>query len=140
MTLSLDANVLIDLANGRQPLVRRRFDEALLGGEVLATCSLCAHELLYGAEISHRPTVQMRTATELLSQLVVAPFDVDDAAHAASVRAALKPSGRPIGQLDALIAGQALRRGWTVVTANVREFRRVEALGVIDWRAEPESP
>jgi len=32
-----------------------------------------------------------------------------------------------------LIAGQALARNWTVVTANTREFNRVEGLNVIDW-------
>jgi tRNA(fMet)-specific endonuclease VapC len=140
LTLSLDANVLIDLANGRQPLVRNRFEAAATSGEALATCSLCAHELIYGAEISRRPTLQMRTAEELLSRLVVAPFDEGDAASAATVRAALKLTGTPIGQLDAMIAGQAVRHGWTVVTANVREYRRVAGLRLVDWRDDPESP
>ena len=40
-----------------------------------------------------------------------------------------------IGFYDVLIAGQALARGWTVVTANVREFSKASGLKVIDWTA-----
>jgi tRNA(fMet)-specific endonuclease VapC len=32
-----------------------------------------------------------------------------------------------------LIAGQALVRGLTLVTANTREFSRVEGLKIVDW-------
>ena len=34
---------------------------------------------------------------------------------------------------DLLIAGQALNRGWTMVSANLREYTRVENLRVVDW-------
>jgi predicted nucleic acid-binding protein len=37
---------------------------------------------------------------------------------------------------DALIAGQALRSGATLVTADVSEFARVEGLAWQDWTAE----
>ena len=40
---------------------------------------------------------------------------------------------RPIGAYDALLAGQAVRRGFTLVTANVREFERVDDLMWEDW-------
>jgi tRNA(fMet)-specific endonuclease VapC len=49
------------------------------------------------------------------------------------VRAALEKSGTPIGPYDLLIAGQALARGLTVVTANVGEFGRVPGLETVDW-------
>jgi tRNA(fMet)-specific endonuclease VapC len=39
----------------------------------------------------------------------------------------------PIGPFDTLIAGQALARGMTLVTANMREFSRVEGLRLEDW-------
>jgi tRNA(fMet)-specific endonuclease VapC len=46
---------------------------------------------------------------------------------------ALERSGTPIGAYDLLIAGQALRRGLTVVTANASEFGRVAELSWVDW-------
>jgi tRNA(fMet)-specific endonuclease VapC len=45
----------------------------------------------------------------------------------------LRRRGQAIGPLDGLIAGQALARSWTLVTANRREFDRIEGLNVIDW-------
>ena len=56
-------------------------------------------------------------------------------AVSATVRANLRRRGLNIGAYDLLIAGQALARGWTVVTANTREFARIEGLNVIDWTA-----
>jgi tRNA(fMet)-specific endonuclease VapC len=49
------------------------------------------------------------------------------------VRAAIEAAGRPIGAYDLLIAGQALRHRMTLITANVREFRRVKGLVLEDW-------
>ena len=42
-------------------------------------------------------------------------------------------AGAPIGAYDLLIAGQARRRGLTLVTANVSEFGRVSGLAWEDW-------
>lgn len=140
MILSLDANVLIDVANGRRSDVRQGFDLAIRAGDTLVTCSLAAHELLFGAAISGRPAMQLGAAHRLLEDVAVADFTQDDAAAAVEVRSQLRGIGRSIGPFDTLIAGQALARGWTMVTANVREFRRVSGLQVVDWTAAAESP
>jgi len=42
-------------------------------------------------------------------------------------------AGRPIGAYDLLIAGQALRHRVTLVTANAKEFGRVNGLVWEDW-------
>ena len=135
MILSLDTNVLIDLANGRRPVVRSNFDRAFADGDQLVTCSIAAHELLYGAAISRRREAERRTAQLLLEQLRIAEFDAGDAVVAADLRAQLRRVGLPIGPFDTFIAAQAMNRNWTMVTANVREFSRVEGLDVIDWTA-----
>ncbi len=134
MTLSLDTNVLVDLVNGHGS-VRRSYATS---GEALVTSSLAAHELLFGALISRRADFQLDNARDLLAQLRVAEFDQDDAQAAAQVRARLRVKGQTIGSLDSLIAGQALARGWTIVTANTHEFARVEGLNVIDWTTAPD--
>jgi tRNA(fMet)-specific endonuclease VapC len=139
LILSLDANVLIDLANQRRPFVRDRFDAALAAGHTLTTCSLAAQELLYGASISARPDVQLLTARTLFGLVRVSEFSLDDAEAAAALRAVLKAAGRPIGSIDVLIAGQALGRGWAVVTGNLREFSRVPGLEIIDWTPPTEN-
>lgn len=60
-------------------------------------------------------------------------FNDEDARQAGRVRAALQTAGTPIGADDLLIAGQALRRGMTLVTANAGEFSRVPGLAWEDW-------
>jgi tRNA(fMet)-specific endonuclease VapC len=62
-------------------------------------------------------------------------FDDQDARAAGQVRATLEKDGPPIGAYDLLIAGQALRRGLTIVTANTSEFSRVTGLSWQDWTA-----
>jgi tRNA(fMet)-specific endonuclease VapC len=60
-------------------------------------------------------------------------FDEDDARTAGSVHAALKQRGKPIGSYDVLLAGQAINRKLTLVTANTSEFSRVKELVWQDW-------
>jgi tRNA(fMet)-specific endonuclease VapC len=63
----------------------------------------------------------------------VLSFDEEDAQAAGELRASLENAGRPIGKYALLIAGQALRRSLTLVTANASEFRRVKGLNWEDW-------
>ena len=44
-----------------------------------------------------------------------------------------RTAGTPIGACDILIAGQAVRSGATLVTADSREFARVRGLAWEDW-------
>ncbi len=61
------------------------------------------------------------------------PFDEPAAQAYGRVRAALARAGTPIGPLDTLIAAHALSLGLTVLTNNLREFRRVPDLKVEHW-------
>lgn len=70
---------------------------------------------------------------EMLGILPVEPFTREDSSRYAEIRSWLEKRGQGIGPLDTMIAAQALRLGATVVTHNVREFRRVPGLAVEDW-------
>ncbi|MGE5441948.1 MAG: PIN domain-containing protein [Bacteroidota bacterium] len=72
-------------------------------------------------------------AASLAGPFEVVPFDEEDARAAGRVRAELVAAGTPIGAYDILIAGQAVRSGATLVTANSREFARVRGLAWEDW-------
>jgi tRNA(fMet)-specific endonuclease VapC len=58
-------------------------------------------------------------------------FDEADALVAARIRAQL--IHQPIGDVDSLIAAQALARDLIVVTNNVDEFERVPELRIENW-------
>jgi tRNA(fMet)-specific endonuclease VapC len=60
-------------------------------------------------------------------------LDNDDAQSAGAIRAALEGIGKPIGAYDLLIAGHAMQRKFTLVTATAREFARVKGLVWQDW-------
>jgi tRNA(fMet)-specific endonuclease VapC len=70
----------------------------------------------------------------MLAAASIIDFGVADASATASVRAALARKGKPVGAYDLLIAGTALARGLTLVSANEREFRRISGLTVQNWR------
>lgn len=124
---------MVDLINGRRPLVRAHYDAAVARGDRLVTCAVAAYELVYGALISQRPDIQKASVEALLSNLEIIDWTYADGLSAAGIRRGLRHRGASIGEHDLLIAGQAVNRGWAVVSANLREFLRVEALDVFDW-------
>jgi len=96
--------------------------------------SIVAYELWYGVRRSQRKEANtQRLEVFLAGPLEWTPFDDDDARAAGDVRAELEAAGTPIGAYDVLLAGQARRRGATLVTSNVREFGRVAGLKWEDW-------
>lgn len=134
MNYLLDTNAVVALLRNRPVAVRERYRQAEKAGDYLAVSSVVLFELWYGVEKSGRVQENTERLRVLLSgNLDLLDFDDEDAQAAGRVRAALEKSGTPIGAYDLLIAGQALRRGLTVVTANTSEFSRVTGLSWEDW-------
>lgn len=134
MSYLLDTNVCIGLINGTSRRVRRRYFQATGRGVLPATSSIVAHELFYGAAKSDRvPQNASRLAAFLNSAVTVIEYSEKDARAGGEIRAELERQGQRIGEYDTLIAGQAFSRNLTLVTANTREFARVEGLVVEDW-------
>jgi tRNA(fMet)-specific endonuclease VapC len=131
MPFSLDTNSVIALMNRRPEALRERVRRCS-PGEV-SVSSIVLHELWWGAFKSGRVEANLDRIARL--RFPVLDFDADDANAAGRIRAELQLKGTPIGPYDLLIAGQALVRGLTLVTANRREFERVEGLAVEDWTA-----
>lgn len=134
MNYLLDTNAVIALLRNKPTDVRERFRVAAAAGDYLAVPSVVLFELWYGvAKSSHVSENTERLRVFLSGVVDPLGFDDEDAKFAGRVRAALEKSGTPIGPYDLLIAGQALARGLTVVTANVGEFGRVPGLETVDW-------
>ena len=136
MDCLLDTNVCIALIRGDLPVVRTRFDEAVARGARIHVPSIVAFELWYGVAKSSRPEFNTKLVEKFFAGPVsLLPFEEEDARAAGSIRATLEMSGTLIGPYDLLIAGQALRSDLTLITANVKEFRRVKTLRWEDWAA-----
>ena len=136
MNYLLDTNAVVALLRNKPIQVRERFRQAETAGDYLALSSVVLFELWYGvAKSSQVPENTERLKILLSGDLDLLDFDDEDARTAGQIRAALERAGTPIGAYDLLIAGQALRRGLTVVTANTGEFGRVAGLSWQDWTA-----
>jgi len=136
MAYLLDTNVCIALINGSSAPVRARFAKVIESREPVCVPAVSAHELWYGVAKS----VQKETNAARLQKFLDGPvqlleFTSDDARRAGEIRSRLERAGRPIGAYDVLLAGQALHRKLTLVTANTREFARVMGLVWEDWAA-----
>jgi tRNA(fMet)-specific endonuclease VapC len=130
----IDTNVCIALINGTSPKVRARSAQAVRRGAALATSSIVAHELWYGvAKSVHVAQNANRLSAFLARAVTVLDYSAKDAQAAGEIRAELERQGQRIGEYDTLIAGQAFCRNLILVTANTREFARVEGLVVEDW-------
>jgi tRNA(fMet)-specific endonuclease VapC len=123
----LDTNAVIEVLRGNARVVARLRERA--PGDV-GVSAIVMHELFYGAFRSARVEANVARVDGLRFEVVA--FEREDARAAGAVRAALASAGARIGPCDVLIAGQALARGATLVTHNVREFGRVEGLRVED--------
>lgn len=135
-TYLLDTNACISLINGTEVNVRRRFQRAVARESVILLSSIVAFELWYGVAKSQRKESNtQRLETFFAGPLEWTLFDEDDARAAGAVRAELETVGKPIGAYDVLLAGQARRRGATLVTSNTKEFMRVQGLKWEDWAA-----
>ena len=136
MNYLLDTNAVVALLRNKPVRVRERFRQAETAGDYLALSSVVLFDLWYGvAKSSQVPENTERLKILLSGDLDLLDFDDEDARTAGQMRAALERAGTPIGAYDLLIAGQALRRGLTVVTANTGEFGRVVGLSWQDWTA-----
>lgn len=136
MICLLDANTVIALLTNRPPMLRLRMRDAVAQGASIAVSSITLFELWYGvARSAHRRQNAERLRAFLSGTIDMAAFDEDDAATAGELRATLAAAGKPIGPYDLRIAAQALRNGWTLVTANAGEFARVNGLAWQNWAA-----
>jgi tRNA(fMet)-specific endonuclease VapC len=134
MNYLLDTNACITLINGSSDPLRKRFSRSVSAGDQLFVSSVAMFELWYGIFKSSRPQFNTeRLEAFLEGPIALLSFDEDDARTAGSVHAALKQRGKPIGSYDVLLAGQAINRKLTLVTANTSEFSRVKKLVWQDW-------
>lgn len=68
---------------------------------------------------------------ELLAQILIVPFDEAAAAQFDRLRA--NKAYRKIGRADVLIASIVLANRATLVTRNVRHFRQIQGIMVVNW-------
>jgi tRNA(fMet)-specific endonuclease VapC len=131
-TFVLDTDVCIDLIRGHAPAEGSESGRVSLAASVISSVTVA--ELEVGVAKAPAPSRPRRLLDDFLEQVLVADFDTSAARHYGEIRAHLEKNGTTIGPLDLLIAAHTRSRGANLVTANLREFRRVPGLKCIDWK------
>ena len=126
----LDTNICIYVIK-RKPLeVLNQFNEH--SGQ-LSISSITLAELIHGAEKSEFVERNLRTVEDFSSRLEILGYGEKAAAHYGSIRSDLEKKGQVIGVNDLHIAGHARSEGLVLVSNNLKEFNRVDALRTDNW-------
>ena len=99
----------------------------------LSISAITFAELANGVQKSAHVEANLKRLNLLAELLVILPFDRQAAIAYGNVRSTLEKQGKVIGGNDLLIAAHALSIGYTLVTNNEREFKRVDGLKVENW-------
>lgn len=90
-------------------------------------------ELLFGVEVSPKRRQDEAALAAFLPYVEVLDLPDEACEHYAKVRADLTRHGTMIGANDLFIAAHARNLGLTLITNNMREFRRVPGLSIENW-------
>jgi len=126
----LDTNIVIYVIKRRPLEVLATFNQH--AGQMCIS-SITLSELLHGVEKSAQPDHNLRQVESFVSRLDVLDYTSKASAHYGDIRSDLEKKGKTIGVNDIHIAGHARSEGLILVTNNLKEFERVEALRLDNW-------
>jgi tRNA(fMet)-specific endonuclease VapC len=129
----LDTNICIYIREKRPEEVLRRFRKLRTGEAALSVITF--GELFYGANKSAQRAAALERLRELIHVLPALPLPEAAAEAYGTIRADLEAKGAMIGNNDLWIAAHALAADLTLVSNNLREFRRVSGLRLQNWVA-----
>jgi tRNA(fMet)-specific endonuclease VapC len=130
MRYLLDTNTASYIIKGNIPAVRQRLAKVPM--EQVAISAVTEGELRYGVARRGDDTRLVKIVEEFVLRLTVLPWDSQAAQEYWRLRAALEREGRPIGNLDLMIAAHTLAAGLVLVT-NDQAFRHIKKLKTEDW-------
>lgn len=130
-----DTDVLSALLKRSPPLhLVRRF--ARTPAHEQFTTAITLGELCYGAARRGDPALTGRVEQIIASAGTILPFHQPAARTYGTIRAELEAAGRRLDEPDLRIASIVLANDLTLVTGNVRHFRRVKDLRIENWLAD----
>ncbi len=131
MRYMLDTNICIYAIKHKPEKVFQKLQE--VDPSDVCISSVTYAELVHGVEKSAAVDKNRLALSILLANIEILDFDVNAADGYGKIRADLEKNGTPIGPLDMMIAGHAKSLDHTVVTNNVKEFKRVSGLKIENW-------
>jgi tRNA(fMet)-specific endonuclease VapC len=126
----LDTNTVSCVIKGHFPHVRRRLLQVPI--HEVGISVITEAELRFGVARLPQAKKLAIVVEEFLRRVEVVAWDSSAAQRYAQRRAALEEHAKPMGNLDLMIAAQAIAVGATLVTSD-RGFRRMKGLRIEDW-------
>ncbi|MBO1351038.1 MAG: type II toxin-antitoxin system VapC family toxin [Hormoscilla sp. GUM202] len=130
MKYLLDTDTCIYWLNGRDS-VRNRL--LAVGWAEVGICVIIVAELYFGAYNSNRVASNIERAEQFMRQLSVFPLDNNTLRRFGELKSQLRRIGRPIANLDLLIASVAVTNNMILVTNNTRHYERIGELKLENW-------
>lgn len=131
MRYMLDTNICIYCIKHKPIEVFSRLQKCIDDDVCISVITYC--ELLHGIEKSKAIEKNKLALNLLLSNIDILSFDDLAAEQYGKIRANLENKGTPIGTLDTMIAAHAKSLDCTLVTNNIKEFKRVDNLKLENW-------
>ncbi len=137
MGLILDSSVII-AAERRGDTVEQFFERVVnaTGDQDAALSAVGLTELIHGLYRANTPVVRLRREAflnELLADLTVYPCTKETAMVAGKLDGEQQSKGVVIPFGDLLIGATALLLDYSVLTINLRDFRRIPGLNVVQF-------
>lgn len=127
----LDTNICIYIIKNKPLDVRKKLEIHSFGE--IAISSITVSELYYGAYKSSKREQNLLSLNNFLSPFNIIEFDMECALVYGKIRTELENKGQIIGSMDMLIASCSLAKDFTLITNNLKEFKRIKGLGVENW-------
>jgi tRNA(fMet)-specific endonuclease VapC len=126
----LDTNMASYVIKGNFPRVRERLVKVPMAD--VGISAVTEAELRFGVARKPEGKHLKLAVDEFLLRVEILSWDSQAAQQYATLRSFLEDSGTPMGNLDMMIAAQALAAGAVLVTHD-RVFRHVKDLRIEDW-------
>ena len=131
MIYALDTNIISYLMRGDKAVTKHWRDERMQGNKSIIPI-VAYYEAKRGL-LAVNSIKKLKHFEELCSVLGVVVFSREDADVASRIYSELKNKGRMSEDSDILIAAQALSRGYTLATNNIKHFKNIGGLLIENW-------
>ena len=131
-----DTDTCIYLMNGHRQIKER---VAQIGIERIGVTIVTKGELFFGAYNSSRAEANLQRIRKFFEEPCPAVFGIDEQTveYFGRFKAELRRTGRPVGDIDLLIAGVAVSHGFIIVTNNTKHFERISDVKLENWWKPP---
>lgn len=127
---SLDTDTIIYFFKGVESVTNRMI---VLDSQQLNTTIINHAKLLFGAFNSARKHDNLKNIENFFKNISILPFCEKASAIFAENKAQLKSKGKPLDDLDLMIASICIKNDMTLVTNNIKHFSRLKALKIENW-------